>query len=672
MTEKDILRNQLEDITYAANIRISDIKPSEWIEKNMYVKGQPYRFDYTPYIREIVDRLAPDDPSRKIVFMKGSQVGGTLGVIMGGLGWMIQNQPGNTYLMVGSPDLIPNAVERFDFMAQESGIKELIYSQVQRNRSQKTGDTNTKKDYPGGYLYFGHANNHKNIAQVDLRYLFLDDLDQMKGTSLESGDLLSLIEKRMSSYETTYKEFLISTPLLKATSNIEPAFLKGDQRFFNIPCPCCHEKIVLNWTVKVDEKNTGGIVWQTDNHGNLIEKSVGYVCQLCAGFFKDSQKQKIMNSGLWLPTANPIWEGYYSYHLSTLYAAAGMFGWVKSVREYVECTPPNQPRNENIYKTFVNTRLGLTYELPTNDVRATDIMKNIRPYNIGMVPESLSIADGNGKIVLITLGSDCNGKMKPTHDDNDARLDWEIVAHSENGSTYSIEHGSIGTFKPLQGNVVTDRIHWTYEHNKPNSVWTVFELLLNRKFKTDTGREMPIGIAGIDIGAYSTNAVYPFLDKTNFNIVGVKGEKELTYFLFNKDTKTVKRGLERNDIYILQVGLIKDKISQYMQLKWDKYNEKQPPYFMNFPEPAGGLYGFENYFEHYESEQRVLSKNSAGQEVYRWEKKNSASQNHLFDCRVYNIALKEVLVLKMAKEFGLKEFSWEKFVEVTLLYYEKT
>ena len=74
------------------------------------------------------------------------------------------------------------------------------------------------------------------------------------------------------------------------------------------------------------------------------------------------------------------------------------------------------------------------------------------------IPEKLSVKDGNGQVVLITLASDLNGKM------DDARLDYEVVAWTESGANYSIDHGSIGTFIPNQTQRQKDkddREHWT-------------------------------------------------------------------------------------------------------------------------------------------------------------------------------------------------------------------
>jgi len=42
--------------------------------------------------------------------------------------------------------------------------------------------------------------------------------------------------------------------------------------------------------------------------------------------------------------------------------------------------------------------------------------------------------------------------------EQDARMDYEVVAWSESGATYSIKHGSIGTFIPREGAKKINRI----------------------------------------------------------------------------------------------------------------------------------------------------------------------------------------------------------------------
>ena len=60
-----------------------DLTVSEWADRHRMLSGRAsaepgrYRTVRTPYMREIMDRLSPGDPTQRIVFMKAAQVGAT-------------------------------------------------------------------------------------------------------------------------------------------------------------------------------------------------------------------------------------------------------------------------------------------------------------------------------------------------------------------------------------------------------------------------------------------------------------------------------------------------------------------------------------------------------------------------------------------------------------------
>ncbi len=662
------LSAQFEKIVRGNIPYISDMKPSDWVEKNL-IMGKPFpgpfRYSRTPYTREIIDCLAPDSPVRKVAVMKGAQIGFSSGVIMPGTVWMIRNNPGNCVISVGAPDLIKKAMGKLDQALDNSGSRGYIKPQAQRRKMQKSGDTNEEKEFVGGYVTIFHIGNHKAGRQIDLQYGFFDDLESVKRASKESGSTVELWDKRFAAYADTCKIFYISTPELKQGSNIEPLFLLGDQRYYNIHCPCCHELIDLQWNIQIDEKNSGGIVYELDNHNHVIESSVGYVCQKCAGFFTDKGKHKMLNEGIWKPTAIPVKQDYRSYHINSLYAPIGMYGWAYYAVEYIKACPPGQPRNEAAYQVHLNTVEGKTYEATGATPEANSIQKNCRDYEIGVIPESLSLRHGSGRIILLTCAADMNGT------EDDARLDWELCGWSENGTKYSITHGSIGTFIPRENSLKDkpDRARFTYKFDKPNNVWAEFEKIIKATYVTDTGRQMRVALSGLDCGYFSNNYAYPFLDKINvypnIYIVGLKGEKADEYNSI-QDHKMFKPAQERANLFILKVGKFKDRIAEYMQLDWKpNMGEPQPYGFMNFPTPSQGLYTYDKYFKHYEAEHRVIESNLSGTDVVVcWRKKDSAVQNHFWDVAVYNEAVKEILMDKVSRELKVKEMTWKEFVKV--------
>ena len=647
---------QFKSIIEAGKVSISNIKPSDWVEQNV-IMGKPfpgpYRYSRTPYWKEIIDCFAQDHPMRWMAIKKGAQIGASSGVLIPVQLWMIKNDPSNTYFLVGSPNLIEKATEKLDIGIDNAGLRKYIKPQVMRKRAQKSGDTNNKKEFSGGYIHIGSANNHKDIRDVSLKYGLFDDWESVKGKSKESGNTAKLLEQRFAAYQDVHKICYVSTPELEDSSNIEQVYLLGDQRVYLIPCPCCGEYIELKWTVE-----GGGITWKLDDNGKVISESVGYICQKCGGFFNDKNKHELLNHGYWKPTAEPSKPGYYSYHISSLYAPIGMFDWEHYVNDYIEANPEGQPRNEDLWKTFVNVVLGETYKNPTMDLKANQLQRNVRQYEIGIVPEKTSIADGNGKIVLLTFACDLNGKIE------DARLDWEIVAWSENGTSYSVNHGSIGTFIPNESGKKNKVVRetWTYEHNKQNSVWPELNKILGADYLTDTGRKMKILISGIDTG-YCELQAFTYIDSSNFWVVGLKGDKEDKYVNRHVEQANFKAGLSRSKLFMVRVGRIKDNLAALMKLKWDSGNDEvQPNGFMNFPTPSNGKYLFQNYFSHFESEVRKTDKEGN----YIWEKKTATSQNHLLDCRIYNMALKEIVTHVICKEYKIQNFAWSDFVGILM------
>lgn len=658
--------NDLVEVLECARYLLSNTKPSEWNEENRFltsdVSAFPGKVSYNvnPFTREIVDCASPDHPARIVAVMKGAQVGFSTMVIEAAIGWIISQSPGNILFLTGHSDLAEEAMSgKIDQMIDSTGLRPLIRPNVLRKKNSRTGDTNKSKEFPGGSLVAGSAGNHKLLRQRSVKYGFIDDFDAAKSVSKESGSTTKMIEQRFAAYANKMKLYYISTPELKLTSNIEPVFEKGDQRRYFVPCPCCGVPIALFWecdSIK-DPTKKAGIYWELDEKNKLIDDSVGYVCQECDGFFTDQHKYEMNLSGEWRPTAVPSEPGYYSYHLSSLYAPPGMYDWLHYVRQYLEACPPGGKVNDKLYQTFVNLCLGETYEARGESPKANQLQANVRNYDIGVIPEKKSIDDGNGRIVLITVASDLNGVV------DDARLDYEVLAWSESGASYSIDQGSIGTFVPRENSLKNkkDRDRWSYEHNKPNSVWPEFDKVIARVYETDNGKKMRAIITGVDTGHYNAYA-YPYIDNSNYFVVGLKGDKEDKFIQYGVDVATFKPARERAKLYIVQVNLLKDKLADYMALRWDANSDyEQPPEFMNFPQPSGGKYLFTNYFSHFEAEHRVVESKDGKSIASRWVKKTSGAQNHFWDVRIYGMVLRDILVDRVGKEAKIKGFTWSDY-----------
>lgn len=662
----------LERLIDAATHLISDIRPSQWAEERIIMSGSrpgPLRYsETTPYTKEIIDLFAKDDPTREIALMGSAQFGKTSSIVLPLIGYVIENDPCNVLMTVGAEGLLKEAMADIDTMIDTAGLRHLIKPSANRAKLTQTGDTDTIKQFPGGYLKLAHTSNVNIWRQANYKIGIIDDMDAIKGNSKHIGDVRDTIEKRFTTHSKTKKLAYISSPQILQTSNIYKVYMMGDQRKFLVPCPECGDTIELNWTqelytgVKHTNSDMAGIHWALKEDNTLDESSIHYICPACGDAFVDHDKNSYVREGFWKPTAKPIYPEFKSYYMNSLYSPSFMDDWLHYVRKYIECHPIGQPVIKEKKQAFVNLNMGLPYEDEGETIKANQLQRNIRNYQVGEIPEELSIKDGNGRIILITCAADLNGALE------DARLDYEIVAHSESGSTYSIDHGSIGTFVPRENSkkYKSDRERWTYELNRSNSVWPILDQVLNKysTFKDGKRRLLPVAI---DTG-FCDKQVWEYVDRSNWFIRGVKGRSDDKYIRHGIDVTNFSKSHERPEkLYILQGGLIKDDLAALVNLKWDSGNDiTQPPGFMNFPTPSEGKYLYSNYFEHYEAETRQLISKDGETPMFRWAKVKTTNQNHLFDCRIYNMAIRDILVAEVAKEFKLKDFVWSDYVAKAL------
>lgn len=636
------------------NYKVVKENPSDWVEKNVYLTGdlsryQGYlKYELTPYSRELIDNLSSSSPVEMMAVMKCAQSGISKSVIYSGICYIISETPAPILFTAADVELAKLSVRTsLDPMLELSGVSKLIRPNVIKKKNQRSGDTDFSKEFSGGSLIALGVNNPNKWRQYSVKYIFADDWEAAPRSDKKEGSVRSLMENRATSFGTTKKLFYISTPAIKQTSNIEEVYNLGDKRKWHWECPHCKTYIPMEWQIKKEDGGYSGIKWELDERGELIKESVHYECQNCNGKIFEKEKPILNNSGMWIPTVTPKRENFRSYQLNALVIPPGFTSWVDLVYQWLDAYPPNDVVDEDKLKAFVNTRLGQTWEEKGTTPRVTELMQNTRSYEVGVVPDQTIDKDGNGKVIMISLACDLGGVMEQYNED--VRLDWEIIAHTSTGVTYSINHGSIGTFKRSRKKSRserendTERVKWTYSHGMPNSVWGKLKEVIEDNLIGQSGDAYNIDVAVIDTGHF-TRLAYEFIDSENNPfIVGIKGYAEDEYRRLTKDTPIIMRSRERQKLYILQVNQLKDILASNMKLRvgMDGY---QPSGFMNFPQPENGKYTMRNYFEHYEGEHRTEVKKGDTVIGYQWKKKNSSVENHFFDIAGYNIAAREIYI----------------------------
>lgn len=670
--------SNVEQLILSFDSKITQLTPVEWAEKNRVLTSDvtnwpgPMKYSRTPYLREIANSIMSNDPAQIIAIQKGSQIGFSIGGIFTMMGWIISENPGNVLFMVYDDAGVKRAMQGpIDQMINSSGIAHLIRAtNVRGGRNQKTGDTIKGKTFPGGNLYTWSGQAIGSLSQISVRIVFADEFEKYPKGDKKAGDPVFLIEERAKSFADTRKIYFVSTPEIKQTSNIEPIYLKGDQRKYHIPCKVCGEYIDLIWQEDIDHLDKkAGVIFERDERGKLKPETVGYVCQKCGGFFPQTYIYDCYEDdlGIWIATAKPESDIYRSYHISALYAPAGMYNWKYYAQKWCEIYPKGQAIKTKELQTFWNQCLGLTWEETGKEVRATQLMKNTRNYDIGIIPCVLSVEDGNGNIILLTCAVDLNGK------EDDARLDYEVKAWSESGSNYSIIHDSIGTFErakamrhsKLEKHIEKEekRVKWTYRLNQPNNVWSEFEKVMAKIYSTDHGKKMRVAIFGIDTGHFTIHA-QSFVNKYD-SCVALKGKSDNKFTKFDQIKRSYTRSEKVAGLYLVEGDLVKDEVSEAMTLVWSEDMKiDQPSGFMNFPNPTSDKYTYKNYFVEYEGEKREIELNDRNASIgARWVKKHSSVANHFWDCCIYSYVLRDIITEMACKEAKVP-INWGNFVNI--------
>ena len=269
------LANQLSDLFKSIPKARMELSPSQYAEKYRTLTSDvstiigKFKYDLTPYLREIVDTLSPYNLAKIIVVMKGAQIGFTEGVIVNGILWIIANNPGNIMALSANDELSKEMIEsRLDQGISSCGITDLIRPNTIKKRNQRTGDTARYKEFAGGRLFAGGLNSINKLAkQRSIKYGMFDDYDSAPIADKDQGSLFELLQQRFSTAANSMKQYYISTPETKP-SNIENIYLKGDQRKWKVPCPKCGVYIEILWYQKKDNEKVG-IVYDLSKSGKL-------------------------------------------------------------------------------------------------------------------------------------------------------------------------------------------------------------------------------------------------------------------------------------------------------------------------------------------------------------------------------------------------------------------
>lgn len=617
---------------------------SEWARKSRYLPAElttkpgNYDPDYTPYLIEIMDSLSANHPARKVVVMKGAQIGFTAGVLENFIGYTIAHDPSGFLYVSADAELTKLGMElKIDRMLHFSGLKHLLGAAD--GTSKRSGDTAMLKEFPGGFLMAAGAKNPGKLRSTAARKGALDEVDGMPrligGVGSEEGSPVDLFEKRTDTYEHSRKILYGSTPLVAQTSMIYPLFLSGDQRHYYVPCPRCGEFQVLEWHGLREDKTSFGIVFDFSKTGRLIEESVAYECRHCCEWFHNYDKATMLGRGEWRPHAETQEPGLVSYHVPALLSPVGMYSWTGIVQKWLKAwdIKNDRPRDIDKLRAFYNLERGLPWEERGESPKFERVQQHRRAvYVSGTVPNKFAEKETGAPVILLTCAVDVHGD----------RLDVEVVGWCMNRQTYSIEWLHFGK---------------NIDDLGPAGPWQQLRGLLEEgKWVADDGREYKIELTLIDCG-HKADTVHQFCTEYSGGVFPIMGRELPIKGAQFREFNTFKSKFG-NQGYNVTATLYKDRLAAWLKFDWDGSDELQPLGYPNYPSDYG-----DDFFRQYEAEEKVelLERITRRRLGFQWRQKGQRP-NHAWDCRIYNMAAFDLIVLDVCEiELGLEKIDYEAF-----------
>lgn len=552
----------------------------------------PWRTDRTPYLREILVKLSPTDPARKIVFVKGAQIGATVSGIIAMLAYVVIDPCPMIYVM---PTIaIAEGFSKDKLQPMIDGC-DLVRQRIKDRRTRDSGNTVLGKRGAGWSINMAGANSAASLRSRTAKFITADEIDAYPRNIENEGSPLTLLEKRQSTFGNQAKLYIPSTPTVENASEIWLQWERTDQRFYHVPCPECGVPHIFEFE---------NFIWTPGR-----PETVKMQCPHCVQLYPERFKEEILIAGEWISTIperrNPYIIGY---HLSSLYSPYGWLSWEKVVNEYEEALEEiSASQEDNKMRAHYNTTRGLVYATSGERPEWKKLYENNR--------ESYSRGTINNNVKVITAGVDVQKD----------RIEVEIVGWGYMRRAWSVNYHII------EGEIGDPNVQETLSN------------ILSMKFMRPDQIQVPISKVCIDAN-YNSTEVYMYIsaqDTTKY--VAIHGSAT-THRIFSNPqyaNKTAEDGTQFTArYYMLGVDLLKDEVYTQLKKTKDVDDPLGPPGFCHFPEYD------DVYFMGITAEQKML-KTKGGANKYEYVKK--FQRNEPLDCRNYARA---ALAMVGYDEFG--------------------
>lgn len=438
-----------------------------------------WRNETAPYLVEIMEVISSDHPAEDAAIKKCAQSGGSAAG---------ENMIGHAADIAPGPMMYIQATFKAALDWSDEKLWPMIEATPRLDPSKdglvlpKDGDGSTKlklKFRRGGSLILAGANSAASLRQHTVRYVIEDDLDQFPDDLDGQGSPEFMIGKRLTVYRRRglSKRLKISTPTIKGASKIDVAYQAGDQRHFYFKCLGC--------AARFDP------LWSDIDYANGPDKAV-LAAPCCGAVIEHWQKAAISLVDGWLATAaegldapaRVMTEDAFQHRRAIQPPGRKVSFWISGIVTSFQ-TWADMAENfvgaqgdVNKLRAWTNLDLGEVFEFK-GGVPDFELLKALREPDWGrMQPPA-------GPVVF-TMGVDVQGDG----------LYYEIVGWAENAENWSLDAG----FLPGE------------THVKGEGAWVQLDELAERKIALPAGAAVRLDQVCVDAG-YNTDEVHAFCAK---------------------------------------------------------------------------------------------------------------------------------------------------------------
>lgn len=440
---------------------------SQWAERNRILPPGnaipgPWRNRVTPYLTEIMDAVTEGD-AEKIIFVKPTQVGGT-SAMENVLGALICQDPGPAMIVYPSDELGERIVEaKLEPMIKSCQALSELYQEKESKKLQLKFRDMT--------VYLTGANSPADVSSLNIRYLFLDEVDKYPGASKKESDPVSLAIERTKTYTTNRKIFMASTPTVKTGRIWREKEAAEQERHYFVPCPHCGQYVEL----VMSQLRWPGKDEFPDNRDRADRAA--YICQKCSGIITDRDKGPMLQAGRW-QTVRGVSKGARSvaYWISTLYSPFTRFSEIAMEKMQ---TRGDQERAQN----FANSWAAEPWEQAAVKTSADLVLARRTDVPEWVLPEWTR---------LLTGGIDVQ----------EGSFYWTIRAWGKEMTSQNVAHGQAASFQEVAR-------------------------VMNLPYAKASGEQMLVNLALIDSGD-QTDMVYELYYQNSDWALACKGVPPMT------------------------------------------------------------------------------------------------------------------------------------------------